>query len=140
MVFFVLKEKGQTKQGGVNLKKIDWREVRAYVILTILVCVLGEIIFLVNYVEENYEISNYLWIFNVVVAVSIPVYYFIYSKIEKRKNKKIEDSVIIKNIDFKYYRDIIEEYSPAMQSFLFDGIERKKFYSKCHISYQQRVF
>lgn len=34
--------------------------------------------------------------------------------------------IIIKNIDFKYYRDIIEKYSPATLSFILDGMEFDK--------------
>lgn len=107
------------------MKKIDWEEIGAYLILTLLVCIMAAMIYFVNYLEENYELTNYLWIFNVVVIVS-PLYYFIHNKIEKRRTRKLENSIIIKNIDFKYYRDIITEYSPAMLSFLLDGIELKK--------------
>lgn len=108
------------------MKKNDWGEIGVYLILTILVCILCGIIFFINYVEENYELTNYLWIFNIVVIAIIPLYYFIHNNIEKRKTKKLEDSMIIKNINFKYYREIIKEYSPAMLSFLLDGIELKK--------------
>lgn len=108
------------------MKKFDWEEFRAYIILTIVVLIMIGIMFLVEYMEEEYELKNYLWIFNILVLVITPVYYFIHNTQEKRKTKKIEDNTIIKDIDFKYYRDIITEYSPATLSFILDGIEFKK--------------
>lgn len=108
------------------MKKIDWGEIRAYLILTCIILVIIGIGVFIYYIEDNYELSNHLWIFNVIVIACIPLYYFIYNHIEKRKTKRIENSIIMENINFKYYRDIIEEYSPAMLSFLLDGIELRK--------------
>jgi uncharacterized membrane protein len=105
------------------MKKIDWGEMLAYVIIATVIFIPAVII---NYIEENYELTNCLWTFNIVVIIIAPLYYFIYSTREKRKTKKIEKNTIIQNIDFKYYRDIIEEYSPAMLSFILDGTEFDK--------------
>lgn len=82
--------------------------------------------FFVNCIEEEYELTSYLWMFNIIVLICTPFYYFIHNWREKNKTKKIENNTIIKNIDFKYYRDIIEEYSPAMLSFILDGTEFDK--------------
>ena len=84
------------------------------------------IIFLIHYLEENYEVSKYLFIFNIGCLVIMPLYYFIYYYKEKRNTKKLENETIIKNIDFKYYKDIIDEYSPAMLSIILDGSEFEK--------------
>lgn len=108
------------------MKKIDWRTVKMYFILTLILCIIGGVIICIIYFEENYKLTNYFWIFNIAVICIIPMYYCIYSIIEKRKTKKIENTTIINNIDFKYYRDIIEGYSPSILSFILDGIELKK--------------
>lgn len=105
------------------MKKIDWRETFIYVIITVVVFVPALIIY---YIEKNYDLTKYLWTFNIIVVCILPFYYFIYNNKEKMKTRKIERSIIINKIDYKYYRDIIEEYSPAMLSFILDGTEFDK--------------
>ena len=75
------------------MKKIDWKE---YGIQALLVTVLFVIAGIIYYIEENYELSNILWIFNIVVVIFMPLYYFIHSKKEKKKTKETEDNIIIK--------------------------------------------
>lgn len=111
------------------MKKFDFEEFRAQVIFGIIVCLFIGMIFLIYYIEENYELTNYLWGFNIIVLIATPLYYLIHTLREKRKTKIIEDNTIIKNIDFKYYRDIIDNYSPALLSFILDGTEIKKDFS-----------
>lgn len=120
IVYVILEKERKT------MKKIDWEKVGAGAIMIFIIIVLGAIYFFMNYIEENYELTNYLWTFNILVLAITPMYYFIHNRKEKRKTKKIEDNIIIKNIDFKYYRDIIDEYSPATLSYILDGIEFDK--------------
>lgn len=105
------------------MRKIDWQELFLY-------CVVGAIFLIpaiiINYIEENYELTKYLWTINIAILIMTPLYYFIHNINEKKKTKKEEKNIIIKSIDFKYYRDIIEEYSPAMLSFILDGTEFDK--------------
>lgn len=108
------------------MKKIDWEEIRACIIFIIVVSIILGIIIFINYIEESYELTNYLWTFNIIVVIITPLYYFIHNSREKRRTRKQEDNIIIKNIDFKYYHDIIEEYSPATLSFILDGTEFDK--------------
>ena len=82
--------------------------------------------FFICYVEEEYNVTKFLWVFNIIMLIITPLYYCIHNNREKRKTKKQEDKIIIKNIDFKYYRDLIEEYSPATLSFILDGVEFDK--------------
>lgn len=84
------------------------------------------LMFIVIYLERKYNVTHYIWILNVVFVITMPLYYFIHSYIEKIKTRKIESTIIIKNIDFQYYRDIVEEYSPAILSFVYDGLEFDK--------------
>ena len=105
------------------MKKIDWGEILANLIVAAIIFIP---VFVINYLEENYELTNYLWQFNIIVVIVTPLYYFIYNTREKSKTKKIEKNMVIKNIDFDYYRDIIEEYSPAILSFILDGTEFDK--------------
>lgn len=84
------------------------------------------ILFLIWYLEEEYGVTHYLWILNIIFLVTMPLYYFIHYYSEKLKTKKIEKTTIIKNIDFKYYKDSIDEYSPAMLSLILDGLEFNK--------------
>lgn len=84
------------------------------------------IMFSVPYFEKEYEVTRYLWIFNIGSLVLMPLYYFLYNYKEKINTRKLEDKIILKNIDFQYYRDIIEEYSPAMLSLILDGLEFDK--------------
>jgi len=84
------------------------------------------IIFLIYYLEETYEVTKYLWAFNIGCLLLMPLYYFIYNYKEKINTRKLENKIIIKNIDFEYYKDIIEEYSPAMLSLILDGLEFDK--------------
>ena len=102
------------------IKKISFEEIKWYLTLSFWILVFLAIFFYFTYLEENYEIIKYL---NIFIIINIPLYYFIYNYREKAKKKKLEKSIIIKNIDFQYYRDIIEGYSPAMLSFILDGIE-----------------
>lgn len=105
------------------MKKIDWKKIFAYVIFIVAIFVP---LFIIYYIEENYELTKYLWTFNIIVVCILPFYYFIYNIKEKIKTRKLERSTIINKIDFKYYRDILEEYSPAMLSFILDGTEFDK--------------
>jgi uncharacterized membrane protein len=105
------------------MKKIDFKEILIYIIIAAVIFIP---MFIINYIEETYELTNYLWIFNIIVVIVAPLYYFIYCTKEKRKTKEIEKNTIIKKIDFIYYRDIIEEYSPAILSFILDGTEFDK--------------
>lgn len=111
------------------MKKFDFEEFKAQMLFGIIICLFIGGMFLIYYIEENYELTNYLWIFNIIVLVITPLYYLIHSLREKRKTRNIENSTIIKNIDFKYYRDIIDGYSPALLSFILDGTEMKKDFS-----------
>lgn len=110
----------------LKMKKIDMKEIRAYLIIIIVILIIGSIILFANYVESNYELTSYFWIFDIAVIAIMPLYYFIHNSLEKRKTAKQEESMIIKNISFEYYRDIIEEYSPATLSFILDGTEFDK--------------
>lgn len=84
------------------------------------------IMFLIAYLEKKYDVTKYIWIFNIGAIVFMPLYYFINNYKEKMNTKKLENKIIIKNIDFEYYRDIIDEYSPAILSFILDGLEFDK--------------
>lgn len=84
------------------------------------------IMFLIFYLEEKYEVTRYIWIFNIGCLILMPLYYFLHNYKEKMDTRKLENKIIIKNIDFQYYRDIIEEYSPAMLSLILDGLEFDK--------------
>ena len=84
------------------------------------------IMYSIAYFEKEYEVTRYLWIFNIGSLVLMPLYYFLYNYKEKINTRKLEDKIILKNIDFQYYRDIIEEYSPAMLSLILDGLEFDK--------------
>ena len=105
------------------MKKIDWKEIFMYICVFMIIVIP---IIMIVYIEENYELSQYLLIFNILILIITPMYYIIYNIREKRKTKNEEEKIIIKNIDFKYYRDIIEKYSPATLSFILDGMEFDK--------------
>lgn len=111
------------------MKKFDFEEFKAQILFGIIVCLFIGVIFFIYYIEENYELTRYLWTFNIIVLILTPLYYLIYYLREKSKTKNIENNTIIKNIDFKYYRDIIDGYSPALLSFILDGTEMKKDFS-----------
>lgn len=104
------------------MKKTYWDKIGRYVIA----CFFLVLMFIVIYLEEKYNVTHCIWILNIVFLFSLPLYYFLHNYIEKIKTRKIENNIIIKNIDFQYYRDIVEEYSPAMLSFIFDGLEFDK--------------
>ena len=108
------------------MKKIDWIEIGLNIIFYIIMFTIFGIMYFFYYIEESYELTNYLWTFNIIVIIATPLYYFIHNNREKRKTRKQEDNIIIKDIDFKYYHDIIEEYSPATLSFILDGTEFDK--------------
>lgn len=105
------------------MKKIDWKEIYIYICVFMIIVIP---IIMIIYIEENYELSQYLLIVNILILIITPMYYIIYNIMEKRKTKNAEEKIIIKNIDFKYYRDIIEKYSPATLSFILDGMEFDK--------------
>lgn len=105
------------------MKKIDWKEIFMYICVFMIIIIP---IIMIIYIEENYELSQYLLIVNILILIITPMYYIIYNIREKRKTKNAEEKIIIKNIDFKYYRDIIEKYSPATLSFILDGMEFDK--------------
>lgn len=105
------------------MKKIDWKEIFMYICVFMIIVIP---IIMIIYIEENYELSQYLLIVNILILIITPIYYIIYNIREKRKTKNAEEKIIIKNIDFKYYRDIIEKYSPATLSFILDGMEFDK--------------
>lgn len=105
------------------MKKIDWKEIYIYICVFMIIVIP---IIMIIYIEENYELSQYLLIVNILILIITPMYYIIYNIREKRKTKNAEEKIIIKNIDFKYYRDIIEKYSPATLSFILDGMEFDK--------------
>ena len=95
-------------------------------ILVFIITAIGCIVMFINYFESSYDMSNYLGIFNISILVFLPIYYWICDKREKRITQKLEEKIFIKNIDFKYYRDILEEYSPTTLSFILDGLEIRK--------------
>ena len=105
------------------MKKIDWKEIFMYICVFMIIVIP---IIMIIYIEENYELSQYLLIVNILILIITPMYYIIYNIREKRKTKNAEEKIIIKNIDFKYYMDIIEKYSPATLSFILDGMEFDK--------------
>ena len=105
------------------MKKINWKEIFMYICVFMIIVIP---IIMIIYIEENYELSQYLLIVNILILIITPMYYIIYNIREKRKTKNAEEKIIIKNIDFKYYRDIIEKYSPATLSFILDGMEFDK--------------
>lgn len=105
------------------MKKIDWKEIYIYICVFMIIVIP---IIMIIYIEENYELSQYLLIVNILILIITPIYYIIYNIREKRKTKNAEEKIIIKNIDFKYYMDIIEKYSPATLSFILDGMEFDK--------------
>lgn len=105
------------------MKKNEWKEIWIEIVIGI---ILFTIFGIASYLDNNFELTNYLWIFNITTIIILPLYYYTYNAIEKRRTKKEEEDIVIKDIDFKYYRDIIDEYSPAMLSFILDGIELKK--------------
>lgn len=105
------------------MKKINWKEIFMYICVFMIIVIP---IIMISYIEENYELSQYLLIVNILILIITPMYYIIYNIREKRKTKNAEKKIIIKNIDFKYYRDIIEKYSPATLSFILDGMEFDK--------------
>lgn len=105
------------------MKKINWKEIFMYICVFMIIVIP---IIMIIYIEENYELSQYLLIVNILILIITPIYYIIYNIREKRKTKNAEKKIIIKNIDFKYYRDIIEKYSPATLSFILDGMEFDK--------------
>ena len=105
------------------MKKIDWKEIFMYICVFMIIVIP---IIMIIYIEENYELSQYLLIVNILILIITPIYYIIYNIREKRKTKNAEEKIIIKNIDFKYYMDIIEKYSPATLSFILDGMEFDK--------------
>ncbi len=75
---------------------------------------------------ENYSLSKFFMFFNVAVLCLLPFYYWICNRREKRITQKLEEKIVIKNMDFQYYRDILDEYSPTTLSFILDGIEIRK--------------
>jgi len=104
-----------------------WDEIKDHLIVFfVIVLPMILLILLLGYIEEEYELGQYLWIFNIIVLIVTPLYYFIHNLREKNKTRKIERKTIIKNIDFDYYREIMKEYSPALLSFILDGTEPKK--------------
>lgn len=111
------------------MKKFDFEEFKAQILFGLICLGLIGFVGVCCYIEDNYEITNYLWFFNIFVLITIPLYYITHNIKEKNKTRKIERKTIIKNIDFQYYREIIEEYSPALLSFILDGTEVKKDFS-----------
>lgn len=86
-----------------------------------IVAIMVIIAFAINYVEEIFNLTKYILIINISITIFMPAYYLIYNIIERRKTKKIENSIIIDKINYEYFRDIIKEYSPAVLSILYDG-------------------
>ena len=72
------------------------------------------------------DINFILIFFNSLLLIISPLYYIVTYCIQKNKTKHLEKTIIIKNIEFEYYRDIINEYSPAVLSFILDGSELNK--------------
>lgn len=106
------------------MKNNNMRKIIKYIVICIL---LFMVILSINYINIKYDlVEDLITINGVIFMLGMPFYYFVQYFKEKIKKKKIEDSIIIKNIDFKYYRDIIEEYSPAVLSFILNGTEFKK--------------
>ena len=108
------------------MKKFDFEEFKAQILFGIIICLFFGLLFFMNYIEEEYELGQYLWVFNIIILIATPLYYFIHSLREKNKSRKLENKTIIKNIDFDYYREIMHEHSPALLSFILDGTEPNK--------------
>ncbi len=95
-----------------------------YVLLTVILFIPSIIYY---YLDKNFEIEKLLMTFNIIVTILIPIIYLYSYIIEKIKLKKIEKKQITKKTDINYYRDIINNYSPAMLSIIYDGnLEYKK--------------
>lgn len=108
------------------MRKIDKEEIGANIIVGIIIFSIIIIVGFLYHMEETYELTKYLFIIDIIILIITPIYHIIYNTIEKRKTKQLEDKMIIRNIEFEYYRDIIKEYSPATLSFILDGIELQK--------------
>lgn len=87
--------------------------------------------FFMQYLQEEYCIQNYIRGFIISLLCCTPLYYFYYNTKEKILKKRAENKNIVQKIDLTYYREIMNEYSPATISFILDGIEFKKDLSAC---------
>jgi len=104
------------------MKNTYWDKISEYIIGILFIVLM----FVVIYLEKKYNVTYYIWVLNLFLVITMPLYYLLHKYIEKTKTKKMEKNMIIKNIDFQYYRDIVEEYSPAILSFIHDGLEFDK--------------
>lgn len=69
------------------MKKIDWKEIFMYICVFMIIVIP---IIMIIYIEENYELSQYLLIVNILILIITPMYYIIYNIREKRKTKNAE--------------------------------------------------
>ena len=107
-----------------NKLKEELEELVIYIIMGIIIVIFS---IFVNYINEEFYIDEnldyiYIVIFNITIFK-----FFIDNFIEKIKLKRLEKKEIINKIDMQYYRNILQETSPAILSIIFD---RKLNYEK----------
>ena len=107
-----------------NKLKEELEELVIYIIMGIIIVIFS---IFVNYInEEFYTDENLDYIYIVIFIITI-FKFFIDNFIEKIKLKRLEKKEIINKIDMQYYRNILQETSPAILSIIFD---RKLNYEK----------
>lgn len=71
--------------------------------------------------ESSFQLKEIFIVFNYCAAIFLPFYFAFFYLKEKIVLKLIEKKYIFDKIDIKYYRDIINKYSPAVLSVVYDG-------------------
>lgn len=75
----------------------------------------------VHYLNYRYDIKNIAIVGNWIILFTLPIYYYLFYFLEKVALKKIENKNIVEELNIEYYRNIIDNYSPAMLSVIYDG-------------------
>lgn len=80
---------------------------------------LGGVLLSVRRVEDTYGLSGYSWVLNGAILLFLPLYFLLYSLVEKGKKNKLEKQFVLHTIDFEYYRQALEETTPAVMALLY---------------------
>ena len=107
-----------------NKLKEELEELVIYIIMGIIIVIFS---IFVNYINEEFYIDENLDYIYLVIFIITIFKFFIDNFIEKIKLKRLEKKEIINKIDMQYYRNILQETSPAILSIIFD---RKLNYEK----------
>lgn len=91
-------------------------------ILIYFIVILAHIaLFLIVWFISNSDLYNFFFSFNLIMFIISPIYYYFNYFIEKIKVLKIEKELSANTIEFDYYREIIDNYSPAVLSLIHDN-------------------